>query len=214
LNLEAFTATFPETFPSVTPSLVHVASLMFAPLLEHAASLSSALLSLFLSPSYLNCQGHLTLLRSYLLLTSDSFKSRLATALFSDSEECDADDQHAKLPFGLSPLKPPMLTDADELTRTWVIGLAPALTQRETWPPGGADLSFLLRTVIVDSLELSHAHGPSHHLSGQCSGRERVYEEAEFRLGFAVRDLPVDAGRKRWLNPLCQSLFHASIQRR
>jgi hypothetical protein len=28
--------------------------------------------------------------------------------------------------------------------------------------------------------------------------------EAEYRLGFAIRDLPAGSGRERWLNPSCQ----------
>ena len=61
----------------------------------------------------------------------------------------------------------------------------------------GADLSFLLRTVIVDSLDEGR-------LVGGGNGRNVVLEEAEWRLGFAIRDLPVGVGRDRWLNPTCE----------
>lgn len=33
-------------------------------------------------------------------------------------------------------------------------------------------------------------------------GSSRIAQEAEIRLGFAIRDLPSDTGRERWLNPL------------
>ncbi|KIM78944.1 hypothetical protein PILCRDRAFT_10863, partial [Piloderma croceum F 1598] len=96
-----------------------------------------------------------------------------------------------------------------EENRQWAVGLAPALTDRESWPPGGADLSFLLRTVIVDSLDEGRLEGDDRGEDGDVdekgnlggSGRNVVLEEAEWRLGFAIRDLPVGAGRDRWLNP-------------
>lgn len=33
-------------------------------------------------------------------------------------------------------------------------------------------------------------------------GKAQVIEEAGWRLGFAIRDLPVGPGRDKWLNPL------------
>lgn len=101
-----------------------------------------------------------------------------------------------------------------ELHRPWAVGLAPALTDRDTWPPGGADLSFFLRTVIVDSLDLGHASGENEKRdeeTGIDNGRQGVMEEAEFRLGFAIRDLPVGPGRDRWLNPTCECCYCRSI---
>jgi hypothetical protein len=88
----------------------------------------------------------------------------------------------------------------NESQQPWAVGLAPALLERETWPPVGADLSFFLRTVIVDSFESSKER------MEEGAGRQRVLEEAEYRLGFAIRDLPVGPGRDKWLNPLC--MFH------
>ena len=40
-------------------------------------------------------------------------------------------------------------------------------------------------------------------------GKAQVIEEAGWRLGFAIRDLPVGPGRDKWLNPL--STCHSSI---
>jgi hypothetical protein len=94
-------------------------------------------------------------------------------------------------------------TNNDDRTKPWAIGLASSLTARETWPPGGADLSFHLRTVIVDSLELGYKDAEAEE---KTLGRKRVLEKAEVRLGFAIRDLPVGAGRDRWLNPLCMCI--------
>ena len=35
----------------------------------------------------------------------------------------------------------------------------------------------------------------------------RVLQEAEYRLGFAIRDLPVGTGKEKWLDPLCALVF-------
>lgn len=85
----------------------------------------------------------------------------------------------------------------------WAVGLASALLEREIWPPVGADLSFFLRTVIVDSLEDTQR---GHNLPKQ------VVNDASWRLGFAIRDLPIGPGRDRWLNPLCMC-FTSFIQK-
>jgi hypothetical protein len=199
-GLRAFLAVFPESLPAICPTLSQLTSLIFSPLVNHTRQLSSDLLLIFLSPSStLHFQTHLVLLRSYLLLTSHSFRSRLTTALFSHSME--------PYPNVMAPTRgftsPAILNNGS--ARQWAVGLASYLTNRDTWPPGGADLSFLLRTVIVDSLESGYERSeglPSPDSVSQ-RGRETVFEEAEFRLGFAIRDLPIGPGRDRWLNPLC-----------
>jgi hypothetical protein len=196
-----FLATFPHTLPSSTPTFRLLTSCTFSPLVAHTSSLSKALLSLFLSPSsHLNLRIHLTLLRSYLLLTSHSFKSRLSAALFSNSEDGESDTQGMRT--FVRPSRPPR-SNVDSLAErgnSWAIGLAPSLTARQSWPPGGADLSFHLRTVIVDSLELGFDEPFD---DGEKKGTQRVLGEAEARLGFAIHDLPVGGEKDRWLNPLC-----------
>jgi len=101
------------------------------------------------------------------------------------------------------------------------VGLAPHLLERQTWPPVGADLSFFLRTVIVDSLDCgeweSTAEGFKEAEDKEEKGDEWrvdnvVHEEAEWRLGFAIRDLPVGTGKEKWLDPLCElAEFLASV---
>jgi hypothetical protein len=83
----------------------------------------------------------------------------------------------------------------------WAVGLAPHLFERETWPPGGADLSFFLRTVIVDSLDWRDNRSKDDETEGDDTV---VLEEAEWRLGFAIKDLPVGKRGEKWLNPLCE----------
>jgi hypothetical protein len=59
-----------------------------------------------------------------------------------------------------------------------------------------------LRRVIVDSLDDTQR---GHKLPKQ------VVNDASWRLGFAIRDLPVGSGRDRWLNPLCMC-FASSLR--
>jgi hypothetical protein len=75
-------------------------------------------------------------------------------------------------------------------SQPWAIGLSPNLLERETWPLVRADLSFFLRTDIVVSLDK-----PKEMEDGKIEC-EQVVEEAEWRLGFAIRDLPTRAGWK------------------
>ncbi|KAJ7352355.1 gamma-tubulin complex, DGRIP91/SPC98 component protein [Mycena albidolilacea] len=200
--LQNFIDTFPKSLHPITPTLSHLTSLVFERLVQHASTLSSTLLSLFMSPAApLQFRPHMELLHSYLLLAAPSFRSRLAAALFSDSQGYDADEA---IPVSVRTIgarrKAPEKRDR---VHRWPVGLSFALLERETWPPVGADLSFFLRTVIVDSFEvpaerrLAEAEG-----DGAPSIRETFWVEAERRLGFAIRDLPTGPGHDQWLNPL------------
>ncbi|KAJ6498990.1 gamma-tubulin complex, DGRIP91/SPC98 component protein [Mycena sanguinolenta] len=194
-TLQSFIEAFPESLHPITPTLSHLTSLVFEQLVKHASTLSSTLLSLFLSSvAPLQFRPHMELLHSYLLLAAPSFKSRLAAALFSDSQGYDADEQ---IPTSVRTIgarrKAPEKRDR---SHRWPVGLSLALFERETWPPVGADLSFFLRTVIVDSFEMPAAERDVR------SSRETFWVEAERRLGFAIRDLPTGPGHDQWLNPL------------
>lgn len=201
-----FLKDFPPHLPSLTPTLETLRDLVLLPLAAHIESLSAALQDTFLSKSsgHLDFRRHLTLLRSYLLLTSYSFKTRLESALFCDapepvSTESSARTMAVRASRSLSRRRTPETT-AD----SWVIGLAPTLTEGRSWPPGGSDLSFYLRTVIIDSLEADYHHEGDRQDSENDFTKDLLLEEAEWRLGFAIRDLHVGT-RSRWLNP--QSMF-------
>ncbi|TFK94615.1 hypothetical protein K466DRAFT_476152 [Polyporus arcularius HHB13444] len=91
------------------------------------------------------------------------------------------------------------------------VGLSPSLIIGDKWPPLGSDLNFLLRTVIVDALEEGRAFSEEEDeersvVDDIAAAQKRIVEEAGWRLGFAIRDLPVGTGREKWLNPLCESL--------
>lgn len=215
--IQTFISQFPVSIFSLhplTPTLAHLNALTFAPLLSHTSKLSHALLELFLPTSSLpsltsnlNFREHATLLRSYLLFTSPAFKSGLAAALFSDSGVHIHNTSEVDFRTRSRRLATQNIYETDNDDRQWAVGLAPALTDRESWPPGGADLSFMLRTVIVDSLEWecglqrNDENGDNEGVRVRKAGK--VLEEAEYRLGFAIRDLPVGAGRDKWLNPTC-----------
>lgn len=199
--IHKFMTTFPESLPMIVPNLHLLCDLVFSPLHNHATLLSSALLSVFLDrASFLCMDAHLILLRSHLLLTSHVFKSRLAAALFSDEDESQPSGRAIKA-YHPSAHRPKLLSDGLPQTSK-AIGLAAPLISRDTWPPGGSDLSFLLRTVIAD---MQDSLCPRTGLVEESqNGMQQVMDEAVFRLGFAVRDLPAGTGRERWLDPLSE----------
>ncbi|KAF9244855.1 Spc98 family-domain-containing protein [Melanogaster broomeanus] len=200
--LREFVASFPNSLPSITPSPSLLCELVFSPLQSHAASLSGALLTVFLDQaSFLCIDAHLKLLRSHMLLTSHSFKSRLTVALFSDAD--NQASQSVKMYNLLHYRTEGTRSPEQSHTGRWPVGLAPLLVTRESWPPGGSDLSFLLRTVIVDSQEGSES---AHRAVPSSEGVHRVISEAEVRLGFAIRELAAGSGRERWLDPYCKAL--------
>ena len=168
-------------------------------------ALSGALVILFLSPTDLNLPLHLSILRSYLLLTSHSFKSRLAAALFSDSD--DSPDLATKA----SARRRDSDANAPLAQGRWAVGLSPALTAANIWPPSVPELSFRLRTVINDSLQSSL--GSLDEQSTQVIPKDMVVRNAEHRLGFAIRDLPTGTGKEKWLDPLCASCTTSIVMR-
>jgi hypothetical protein len=195
-TLETFLSRFPSYLPPLTPTLSHLSDLVLSPLLTHGTAVSGALMSLLLSPgSHLHIYSHLVLLRSYLLLTLPAFTMRLQAALFSDSDDWNFEGSTMRAMAKSTAV-------SEESSAQWAVGLGLGLAERDSWPPGGSDLSYYLRTVIVDSLE-SLVKLTDGHTSDSSEGKRRIFAEAEYRLGFTIRDLPVGSGRERWLNPCC-----------
>jgi hypothetical protein len=199
--LQPFLENFPPYLPPLTPTLSHLSDLVLSPLIAHSTAISGALISLLLSPeSHLHLYSHLVLLRSYLLLTLPAFTMRLQAALFSDSDDWNFEGSVMR---AMAKSTHNGKSTASEGTGAqWAVGLGLGLAERDSWPPGGSDLSYYLRTVIVDSLEslIKLTDGETLDVS---EGRRRIFAEAEYRLGFAIRDLPAGSGRERWLNPSC-----------
>ncbi|KAI0674988.1 Spc98 family-domain-containing protein [Trametes maxima] len=223
--LRAFLEAFPATLPSSTPTLAHLTAHTLSPLVSHASTLSGALVAhLLASATPLHLYTHLALLRGYLLLTTHAFKWRLQDALFSDAEEVSApvvgSRTYAAQEAGENPRERRRAESGRSKSRAAsvggrekakaktdrrAIGLSPALTVGDRWPPGGTDLNFHLRTVIVDSLEegrLDYSADEEVEDEGPAKAQRQIMEEAEWRLGFAIRDLPFGTGKERWFNPL------------
>jgi len=204
-----FMDTFPERLPVVIPTIGDLTNLVFSPLAEQASILSQAVLDIFLTPLAslsptpavdLHIHSHLTVLRSYQLLASHSFKSKLSAALFSDSEDCTSSGRKSAWSLAARGNKrgAPGLVSGDKV---WPVGLSASLLEKDSWPPGGTDLGFFLRTVVVDAMEMMRPRAPSSEVA-----TPSAYEESEWRIGFAIRDLPSGKGQDRWLDPSCAYL--------
>ena len=221
-SLTSFISSFPPSLPAITPTLSSLVSLTFQGLTEHASTLSAALLHIFVDqPGTLNFYTHLVLLRDFLLVSKPEFKSKLIVALFEDGGEFGAEGssahslsvravrkrQRERHGMARKEDKHSAKDKNQDSKNPWAVGLAHHLLERETWPPVGADLAFYLRTVIVDSLDWTeHKNRKSDEegLEGRGSlAAAVVLEEAEWRLGFAIKDLPEGSGKDRWTDPLC-----------
>ena len=201
-----FMNNFPERLPAVTPTICDLTNLVFSPLAEQASILSQAVLDIFLTPLPsisptpavdLHIHSHLTVLRSYQLLASHSFKSKLSAALFSDSEDWISGGKRSAWSLAARGSKrgtPELVSD----DKVWPVGLSASLLEKDSWPPGGTDLSFFLRTVVVDAMEMMRPRARSPKTT-----TPTAYEESEWRIGFAIRDLPSGKGQDKWLDPSC-----------
>lgn len=201
-----FMENFPERLPAVTPTIGDLTNLVFSPLAKQASILSQAVLDVFLTPLTslsptptvdLHIHSHLTVLRSYQLLASHSFKSKLSAALFSDSEDCTSGSQKSAWSMAARGSKrgsPGLVSDH----KVWPVGLSTSLLEKDSWPPGGADLGFFLRTVVVDAMEVMRPRATSPRAT-----TPSAFEESEWRIGFAIRDLPGGKGKDKWLDPSC-----------
>lgn len=201
-----FMDNFPERLPMVVPTISDLTNLVFGPLAKQASVLSQAVLDIFLTPLAslspsptvdLHIHSHLTVLRSYQLLASHSFKSKLSAALFSDSEHWTSDGQRSAWSLAMRGNKrgtPGLVSD----DKVWPVGLSTSLLEKDSWPPGGTDLGFLLRTVVVDAMEMMWPR-----TTDPKAATSSAYGESEWRIGFAIRDLPSGKGQNKWLNPCC-----------
>lgn len=222
---QTFLAIFPEELPQSTPTISHLAASVLYPLQVQSNRLTNALLSLFLSPP-LSLPSHLSLLRSFALLGSQLFTYRLRGALFTESDGYQPVGRgtraRTRARLGIKDARD-IAAEAEEIAGAdgsasaakWGIGLGLGLSERGVWPPGGAELGFALRRVIVDTLdEMRVADDDSDALPLLGSGSQGmpfqiIVKEAEWRLGFAIRDLPVSEGREEWLNP--SSIAYVSV---
>lgn len=85
----------------------------------------------------------------------------------------------------------------------WGVGLGLGLSDRQRWPPGGAELALALRATMLDSvadLVKEKEVEARWNGEGKKKGGLKVWEEVESRLGFAVRGQE-QSEEEEWLNP-------------
>jgi hypothetical protein len=149
---------------------------------------STSLVSLYLDD--LNLLNHYDILRSFFLGGNVGFAERVSAALFG-KDEAGAGEAlglgkraRTRARLGLGSTE----ETAGNGEGVWGIGLGLGLSERQKWPPGGAELAYALRTTLVDDEE----------------GRDGVWDGIEDKVGFGVRSLPEDeqdGQRARWMNP-------------
>lgn len=180
--------------PEDTPTLPqHITSHLLAPLLAHSSLVSTALVSLYLDN--LHFLDHLDILRSYWLGGDSSFLERVNGALFGKDSagagEALGMGKRARTRARLGLGRDDDDHEKAEEQGEWGIGLGIGLSERTKWPPGGAELTYALRTAIVDDEQEVITKG-------------EVWEGIEDKVSYAIQDLPEDqkdGRRSKWLNP-------------
>ena len=62
----------------------------------------------------------------------------------------------------------------------------------------------------MDSVE--HIRKAERMPDGSELGDDEFWDEADSRLGFAIRDLPSGTGKEKWLDPTCKLFFPRIMQ--
>ncbi|KZT55876.1 hypothetical protein CALCODRAFT_484411 [Calocera cornea HHB12733] len=183
--------------PSFAPTLPLLLHHVFAKILARSKVISHALLETLLSPPSqeggADLLAYLHILKSFHLLQFAAFTDLLASALFvhpsPEIAHAPGTRSRVRARLGIAPL--PHQVTGEEFA---AVGLGVGLTQRGQWPPGGSDLNWILRRVVIDSLAVD-MQGRS-----EAARVDKVWEEADSIVGFAIRDL--EEGDDAWLDPL------------
>lgn len=178
--------------PLDTPTLpLFVSTHLLAPILGHANLVSVSLVSLYLDD--LRFLDHLDVLRAFWLGGDIGFAERVGAALFG-KDEAGAGEAlglgrraRTRVRLGLGGEEGGSGNQGE-----WGIGLGFGLSDRQRWPPGGAELAYALRTTLLDDgAKVDHEKGSA-------------WEGIGDRVSFAVRSLPEnepDEKRARWMDP-------------
>ncbi|KAF8332635.1 Spc98 family-domain-containing protein [Cantharellus anzutake] len=194
-SYDSFIHKFPDQLPLAAPTLeMLMEATCLQPLLAHSKILSSSLRDLFLSD--LGFLSHVDLLHRFLLMGDSSFASRLRRALFTEEKE-DEDSIGRVQSRGRSKSR------RSKRKGIWGVGLNPNLNDRGTWPPGGSELAFSLRRVIVDTLDEARLESEDgERRTGGGRLRDAIWKEGEWRLGFVIRPAEEDdQDDPSWLDP-------------
>lgn len=207
LSYTEFLKAFQHTLPTAAPTLHVLADIAcLQPLVAHSRLLSSSLLDLFLSD--LDFISHVDLLHQFMLFGDPSFATRIRTSLFIE-DEWEEDKSSRRSSSRSRQKRKKRGHTSGEINRDWGVGLNPSLSERGVWPPGGSELAFSLRRVIVDTLDDERIEtDEGERKTGGGKQRDAIWNEAEWRLGFMIRYLEEDEedeGDPSWLDPTCES---------
>ncbi|WWC61798.1 uncharacterized protein I303_104383 [Kwoniella dejecticola CBS 10117] len=176
---------------------IFVSTQLLSPLLAHSSLISNSLVSLYLDD--LEFLDHLDILYSYWLGGDMDFVHRVSGALFGKDTAGAGEGlgmgkrARTRMRLGLDTASSVRndATAADDNPGEWGIGLGIGLSERSTWPPGGSELAYALRTTLLeDKLSAGKAAvGP--------------WSEVQDRVSFAIRQLDEeDKGRRaKWMDP-------------
>jgi hypothetical protein len=165
-------------------------------LVAHAGLYSQSLLASFFSASeHGNLLDAFSLLSRFVLFRDNfPFVSRLKRALFGDGQTEDrAIGLGARARIRERMGMAPSAIHASGSTRRGGVALGLGLSDRTSWPPGGAELNIALRTSLIESIDEYAANAGT-------AEAEKSWRATEDRLGFVVRDSPAEDG-DRWRDP-------------
>ena len=175
---------------SDSPTLdLFISHRLLAPLLAHANLISASLVAFYLED--LGFLDHLDILQAFWLGGDAGFCERVSGALFG-KETAGAGEAlglgrraRTRARMGLD-----KHSGAVEPEGEWGIGLGLGLSERNKWPPGGAELAYALRATLLDEEQTATESG-------------EAWDGIEDKVSFAIRALPEaqDGRRARWLDP-------------
>ena len=170
----------------------HISTSLLAPLLSHVDLISTSLVTHYLDD--LALLEHLDVLRAHWLGGDVSYLERVNAALFgkdaAGAGEALGLGKRARTRARLGLGNDDLDNDKGDEQREWGIGLGIGLSERAKWPPGGAELTYALRSAMVDDERVERVN--------------EVWENIEDKVSYAIKDLPEDqrdGRRARWLNP-------------
>lgn len=176
----------PPQYPTLP---LYISSYLLAPLIAHSNLVSTSLVSLYLDD--LRLLDHLDVLRAFWLGGDVNFTERVSAALFG-KDEAGAGEALGLGRRARTRVRLGLGGDVNEgVEGEWGIGLGLGLSERQKWPPGGAELAYALRTTLLSD-DIKEVEEDS------------VRSGIEDRVSFAVMALPEDekdGKRARWMDP-------------
>lgn len=188
LKYHSDSSILPAAYPTFPLFIAHH---LLAPLLAHANLVSAALVSLYIDD--LHFTDHLDILQSFWLGGDAGFFERVSMALFGIGDDQDLGQGTGMGRRARTRARMGLGSTSAGAGGEWGIALGVGLSDRERWPPGGAELAYALRTTLLDDI--------GGHTGDIRAGK--AWEEVEDRVSFAIRPLPEDQDgmRSKWMDP-------------